>query len=150
MSDKEHLQLIDDLVDVLYADKIEIREFVRKTLLKDNTIDSMAHIIKLKNKEMRELSNFLKERNITLIDLSPLVTVMDHVQELECKEERNVSKIREFNVRNSKLEQQNKKYHEAIKISIHELFVRNAYENDEAINEVMKILGEALEEISDV
>lgn len=58
MSDKEHLQLIDDLVDVLYADKIEIREFVRKTLLKDNTIDSMAHIIKLKNKEMRELSNF--------------------------------------------------------------------------------------------
>ncbi len=80
---KERLELIDDLADILYADKIEIREFVRKSLDKDDTIDSMAHIIKVKNKEMRELSNFLKERSIPFIDLSPLVTVMDHVQELE-------------------------------------------------------------------
>lgn len=46
-------------------------------------VDSMAHVIKVKNKEMRELSNFLKERNIPLKELSPLFTVMNHVQGLE-------------------------------------------------------------------
>lgn len=80
---KERLEEIDDLVDILYVDKIEIREFVRKSLDKDNTINSMAHIIKVKNKEMRELSDFLKERNIPLKELSPLVTIMSYVRELE-------------------------------------------------------------------
>ncbi len=46
-------------------------------------LDNMAHVIKLKNKEMRELSNFLKERNIPLKELSPLITVMAHVERLE-------------------------------------------------------------------
>ncbi|MBW8350760.1 hypothetical protein K0H71_15090 [Bacillus sp. IITD106] len=46
-------------------------------------LDNMAHVIKLKNKEMRELSNFLKEKNIPLKELSPLITVMAHVERLE-------------------------------------------------------------------
>ncbi len=55
-------------------------------------IESMAHVIKVKNKEMRELSNFLKERNIPLKELSPLITVMNQVQELE-KENKTLKAI---------------------------------------------------------
>lgn len=90
VNDELRLKEIDDLVDILYADKVEIREFVRQSLKKDDTVDSMAHVIKVKNhlikvknKERRELSDFLKKRSIPLKKLSPLITVMHHVQELE-------------------------------------------------------------------
>jgi len=59
-----------------YADLIKAERRVKE--LEDKT-DSMARVIKVKNKEMRELSNFLKKRNIPLKELSSLITVMAHV-----------------------------------------------------------------------
>ncbi|GGP17450.1 hypothetical protein GCM10011346_53020 [Oceanobacillus neutriphilus] len=69
-------------------------------------IESMAHVIKVKNKEMRELSNFLKERNIPLKELSPLITVMNQVQELERDRAEWEIESHTQNARNKRLEHQ--------------------------------------------
>lgn len=75
-------------------------------------VDSMAHVIKVKNKEMRKLSNFINERNIPLKELSPLITVMNYVQEVEEESQGIIDKS--TSERMDFLEHQNKRYREAL------------------------------------
>ncbi|GIP63340.1 hypothetical protein J32TS6_18950 [Virgibacillus pantothenticus] len=100
MTDKERLEEIKKVIESQKESvrklsvndaKWLIQEAKEKQRLKER-VQEMAHVIKVKNKEMRELSNFLKQRNIPLKELSPLITVMHHVQELE-KENKTLKAI---------------------------------------------------------
>lgn len=94
-----------------YADLIKAERRVKE--LEDKT-DSMARVIKVKNKEMRELSNFLKKRNIPLKELSSLITVMAHVDFLEKALETN-AKIAEYATEEKEeLKQENHRYKQAL------------------------------------
>ncbi len=109
----ERLEEIDAIVDAIYKDRIELREFVKNALEQEEKVDSMVHITKLKNREIRELSDFLKERNIPLKALSPLVTVMNYVQELEEQLKDRDSAISTGIHVSNLIKKQNKRYREA-------------------------------------
>jgi len=67
------------------------------------SVELMVHVIKVKNKEMRELSNFLKERKIPLKELSPLVIDYNH---------NHIYKPQDIKM--IELKKQNKRYRESI------------------------------------
>lgn len=141
---EDYHRLIDTLKN-MYEDGW-LKELVSTVEEQSEKINGMAHVIKLKNKEMRELSKFLKERNIPLKDLSPLITAMNHVQELErvnkqLKSNLSVHKgyYKSMIKINEDIAEKNKKYRELIKDMGQEIEVltdaMSSADNADALNE---------------
>ena len=126
MTDQERLEELEDLFEDISNDMIppyvgitcdtvvDVKWVIKYAKEQAEQIDSMAHVIKVKNREMRELRNFLKERNIPLKKLSPLITIMNHVQELEEQKLALIEEMGQVDERFLDLEQQNKKLREAL------------------------------------
>lgn len=141
IEDKEHYKYLDGAKGY-WVTTFTLSEKDYKWLIEQaEQVESMAHVIKVKNKEMRELSDFLKKRNIPLKKLSPLITVMAHVEFLEKALETN-AKIAEYATEEKEeLKQQNKQYREAM------ILARACIEYGRTDKEekIYSILGEALE-----
>ncbi len=93
-------------------------------------LDNMAHVIKLKNKEMRELSNFLKKRKIPFKKLSPLITAMKFMEEqqkeIEGRKDFESRRIQQVN----NLIERNKRYSQALD-AINLLINQDFWDSDE-------------------
>ncbi len=101
-------------IDIIAMDKKDKDRLISTVEEQAEQINGMAHVIKVKNKEMRELSNFLKKRNIPLKELSPLITGMRFMEEQQKEiEDRENSHMNLYNDKKA-IKEENVRLREAL------------------------------------
>ncbi len=143
ITDKERLEELKGVVSTWIAflqegefpdvvdEEVEMIERLISTVEEQaQRLDNMAHVIKLKNKEMRELSNFLKKRKIPFKKLSPLITAMKFMEEqqkeIEGRKDFESRRIQQVN----NLIERNKRYSQALD-AINLLINQDFWDSDE-------------------